>query len=85
MEAVGTSFSSLIVTFVRMHLPRFVNFSEAESCNQAVELMNNFTIDGFTLRVSQSLVNSIRHVLAEDTDRRLDVLVTNEWQSQSDE
>ncbi|CAF3844382.1 unnamed protein product [Adineta steineri] len=32
----------------------FVNFADAESCNQAVEKMNEFVVDGFTLRVSHS-------------------------------
>ncbi|CAF0951639.1 unnamed protein product, partial [Adineta steineri] len=32
----------------------FVNFADADSCNQAVEKMNEFVVDGFTLRVSHS-------------------------------
>jgi hypothetical protein len=32
----------------------FVNYAEAESCNKAVESMNNYAIDRFTLRVNHS-------------------------------
>ncbi|CAF5163487.1 unnamed protein product [Rotaria magnacalcarata] len=34
----------------------FVNFAEQESCTKAVETMNNFSIDRFTLRVNHSSV-----------------------------
>jgi RNA recognition motif-containing protein len=35
----------------------FVNYADIDSCNQAVEHMNNFVVKGFTLRVSHSGVN----------------------------
>ncbi|UJR15160.1 hypothetical protein I4U23_002123 [Adineta vaga] len=36
----------------------FVNFTDAESCNQAVERLNNHVIGTFTLRVSHSMLRS---------------------------
>lgn len=36
----------------------FVNYADADSCNKAVEGMNNFSIDRFTLRVNHSGVNN---------------------------
>ncbi|CAF0959484.1 unnamed protein product [Rotaria magnacalcarata] len=36
----------------------FVNFAEQESCTKAVETMNNFSIDRFTLRVNHSSARS---------------------------
>ncbi|CAF3780897.1 unnamed protein product [Rotaria sordida] len=36
----------------------FVNYANAESCNEAVDHMNNYVIQGFTLRVSQSMSRS---------------------------
>ncbi|UJR31523.1 hypothetical protein I4U23_019012 [Adineta vaga] len=58
----------------------FVNYAEAESCGKAVENMNNFVIDRFTLRVNHSSTrmnggNSDRsqnglHFNGESTDER---------------
>ncbi len=37
----------------------FVNYADIESCNQAVEHMNNFVVKGFTIQVSHSSVNDL--------------------------
>ncbi len=35
----------------------FVNYAEGDSCTKAVDNMNNFVLDRFTLRVNHSSVN----------------------------
>ncbi|CAF4848163.1 unnamed protein product [Rotaria sp. Silwood1] len=64
LEELFSPFGQIISSKVLPYNPSFeggcgfVNYADAESCNQAVDHMNSFVVQGFTLRVSQSMSRS---------------------------
>ena len=55
---------------------RFVNFSDRESCNQAVEMMDNVLVNGYFIRVGHSGVIIMLVTLYYDKYRSIIILDT---------